>query len=186
MLKLLTKKSVGLYQEEEPWKNHTIKSITYDVTIIVNPEEAGVVSGAGTYSIKETETVTLSAAANEGYKFVNWTEKDTVVSTEAEYTFVITGDRNLVANFVSTESISELEASFKVYPNPVSDMLFIEAEIEVEEVAIFDVYGRQQNLSISATQQLSNSIDVSSLNNGVYFVKVVTSEGEVVKRFIKE
>ena len=156
----------------------------YEVTASVNDENFGSVAGVGIYGYGEE--VTLTATANEGYKFVNWTENDTVVSTEAEYSFVITGDRSLVANFVSTESISELEASFKVYPNPVSDMLFIEAEIEVEEVAIFDVYGRQQNLSNSATQQLSNSIDVSSLNNGVYFVKVVTSEGEVVKRFIKE
>ena len=156
----------------------------HEVTASVNIENAGEITGAGIYGYGEE--VTLTATANEGYKFVNWTENDTVVSTEAEYSFVITGDRSLVANFVSTESISELEASFKVYPNPVSDMLFIEAEIEVEEVAIFDVYGRQQNLSNSATQQLSNSIDVSSLNNGIYFLKVVTSEGEVVKRFIKE
>ena len=156
----------------------------HEVTASVNDENFGSVAGAGIYGYGEE--VTLTATANEGYKFVNWTENDTVVSTEAEYSFVITGDRSLVANFVSTESISELEASFKVYPNPVSDMLFIEAEIEVEEVAIFDVYGRQQNLSNSATQQLSNSIDVSSLNNGIYFLKVVTSEGEVVKRFIKE
>ena len=158
--------------------------LTYEVVASVNIENAGEITGAGIYGYGEE--VTLTATANEGYKFVNWTENDTVVSTEAEYSFVITGDRSLVANFVSTESISELEASFKVYPNPVSDMLFIEAEIEVEEVAIFDVYGRQQNLSNSATQQLSNSIDVSSLNNGIYFLKVVTSEGEVVKRFIKE
>ena len=155
--------------------------MTYEVTASVNDENFGAVTGADTYS--HGEEVTLTATANEGYKFVNWTENDTVVSTEAEYSFVITGDKSFVANFVSTESISELEASFKVYPNPVSDMLFIEAEIEVEEVAIFDVYGRQQNLRNSA---LSNSIDVSSLNNGIYFLKVVTSEGEVVKRFIKE
>ena len=153
----------------------------HEVTASVNDENFGSVAGAGIYGYGEE--VTLTATANEGYKFVNWTENDTVVSTEAEYSFVITGDKSFVANFVSTESISELEASFKVYPNPVSDMLFIEAEIEVEEVAIFDVYGRQQNLSNSA---LSNSIDVSSLNNGIYFLKVVTSEGEVVKRFIKE
>jgi hypothetical protein len=43
-----------------------------------------------------------------------------------------------------------------------------------------------EEFKISATQQLSNSIDVSDLNSGVYFVKVVTENGEVVKRFIKK
>ena len=30
------------------------------------------------------------------------------------------------------------------------------------------------------------TVDVRNLSNGVYFVKVVTENGEVVKRFVKE
>ena len=55
-----------------------------------------------------------------------------------------------------------------------------------QTIEIYDVYGRIQNLSNSATQQLSNSINVDNLNSGVYFVKVVTENGEVVKRFVKK
>ena len=43
-----------------------------------------------------------------------------------------------------------------------------------------------EEFKILATQQLSNSIDVTNLNSGVYFVKVVTENGESVKRFIKK
>ena len=84
------------------------------------------------------------------------------------------------------EGIEENTASFNIYPNPVNDVLFIETEAEVEEVSIFDVYGRNQNLRSSETQNLSISVDVANLNSGVYFVKVVTNEGEVVKRFVKK
>ena len=89
--------------------------------------------------------------------------------------------------FTDEDAIEEMTtSSFNVYPNPVNDRLNIEAEAEIEEVVVYDVYGRVQNLSNSATQQLSNSIDVANLNSGVYFVKVVTANGEMVKRFIKK
>ena len=45
------------------------------------------------------ETCTVTATANEGYAFVNWTEGDEIVSTDAAYSFVVTDERELVANF---------------------------------------------------------------------------------------
>ena len=60
--------------------------------------------------------VTLTATPNAGYKFTNWTEGGSVVSTSATYTFTITGDRNLRANFQALPtgylrvSIGNLEA----------------------------------------------------------------------------
>ena len=41
----------------------------------------------------------MSATANEGYTFINWTEDGEVVSTETTYSFVVTSDKNIVANF---------------------------------------------------------------------------------------
>ena len=86
---------------------------------------------------------------------------------------------------VVDDAVEEMTSSFNIYPNPVNDKIYIETESEVKEVVVYDVYGRVQNLSNSATQQLSNSIDVTDLNSGVYFVKVVTENGEAVKRIIK-
>ncbi|MBR6490790.1 MAG: hypothetical protein IKT02_00480, partial [Bacteroidales bacterium] len=57
--------------------------------------------GNGTFS--HGETCTLTATANTGYTFTNWTENGTVVSTSKTYSFVVTGDRNLVANFAQFE-----------------------------------------------------------------------------------
>ena len=154
--------------------------LTYEVTASVNEENFGVVTGSGTYN--HGEEVTLTAIPNEGYKFVNWTENDTVVSGEAEYTFVVKGDRSLVANFVSTESIDEMTASFRLYPNPANDKLNIVTETEIEEVVVYDAFGRQQ-LAVSCQQ---SAISVSGLNAGVYFVMIKTSEGVVTKRFVKK
>lgn len=70
---------------------------TAAVTATVNPDESGSVEGAGNFIIGTT--CTLKATANSGYDFVNWTENGNIVSEEIEYTFVVPGDRSLVANF---------------------------------------------------------------------------------------
>ncbi len=44
----------------------------------------------------------MTATANSGYTFTNWTNNGTVVSSAASYTFTLTGNLNLVANFQST------------------------------------------------------------------------------------
>ena len=73
-----------------PVVNHTI-------TVSANPAEAGTVTGGGEF--EETDEIAVKAVATEGYKFVNWTEGEEVVSTDAEYTFEVLADRALIANF---------------------------------------------------------------------------------------
>ncbi|MBQ1733138.1 MAG: InlB B-repeat-containing protein, partial [Bacteroidales bacterium] len=70
---------------------------SYTISASANPVAGGTVSGAGEYT--HGQSVTLNATANTGYNFVNWTENDTEVSTNAEYSFNATADRTLVANF---------------------------------------------------------------------------------------
>ena len=78
------------------WTKNGIQ-VSTNITALANPTEGGVVTGSGTYEMLDECTVT--ATANEGYNFVNWTENGNVVSNEAAYTFAVTGDRTLVANF---------------------------------------------------------------------------------------
>ena len=83
------------------------------------------------------------------------------------------------------ESINENAVALRIYPNPVNDQLIIETEVEISDAVVYDVYGRQHD-NMTTRQQGLVSINVSDLSNGVYFVKVVTNDGEVVKRFVKE
>ena len=70
---------------------------SYEVTVAANPAEGGTVAGSGTYD--HGATATLTATANTGYTFVNWTLNGTEVSTNATYSFTVTGAGNYVANF---------------------------------------------------------------------------------------
>ena len=72
-----------------------ISKIQYNVTLKADGD--GAVSGGGTY-VHGTE-VTVTADPDSGFRFVRWEENGTEVSDEAEYTFIIKGDRELTAVF---------------------------------------------------------------------------------------
>lgn len=68
------------------------------VTLHVNPEESGKVTGGGNYS--DGENVTVQAIPNIGFDFINWTDdEDNEVSDQLTHTFTLTEDVELTANF---------------------------------------------------------------------------------------
>ena len=76
----------------------------YSITVSANPSEGGTVTGAGGYY--EGTSVTLTATANHGYVFVDWTKNGTQVSTNPTFTFTVTAAGNYVANFETASSHS--------------------------------------------------------------------------------
>ena len=72
-------------------------SIMHHITVSANNAEAGTVSGGGDY--QEGSQATVSAQPNEHYAFVCWKENGVTVSSYANYSFTVWGDRNLVAEF---------------------------------------------------------------------------------------
>ncbi len=69
---------------------------TYSITASALPFEAGETTGSGVYSAGAQVTVT--ATANDGYRFIHWTENGAVVSSNPIYTFIANQSRRLDAN----------------------------------------------------------------------------------------
>ena len=74
-----------------------IPATQFAVSLSSNPLLGGTTTGAG--SFVSGSSVAVTALANIGYTFTNWTEGVNIVSTSANYIFVISGNRTLVANF---------------------------------------------------------------------------------------
>lgn len=70
---------------------------TYTISVSANPANGGTVTGGGGYTYGQSCTV--NATANSGYTFTNWTQNGNVVSSNASYTFNVTSNCTLVANF---------------------------------------------------------------------------------------
>lgn len=72
----------------------------------------------------------------------------------------------------------------KLFPNPATNILNIEAKSTIESISIYNVVG-QEVVSMKANEELVK-VDVSGLNSGIYVVKT-TIEGKVsTAKFIKE
>ncbi len=69
----------------------------HTVTVMADPAAGGTVDGGGTF---DTGTeITVTATANEGFMFLEWTENANRVSLDAAYTFIVDADRSLTARF---------------------------------------------------------------------------------------
>lgn len=94
--------------------NGTIEKVAqYTLSAVVSNAGAGTikVSPSGTVFDAETQ-ITVTATKNFGYKFVNWTDANNkVVSTDEEYTFSISANTALKANF---EKINTYALDYKV------------------------------------------------------------------------
>lgn len=73
---------------------------SYTITTSADPTAGGRVSGGGTFA--ENSIVTVTAIANNSYRFTGWFENGSQVSANASYTFTVRAGRALVAGFAYT------------------------------------------------------------------------------------
>ena len=80
------------------------------------------------------------------------------------------------------DAIHENGKEAKIYPNPANDILHVEGS-DVILVEVFNIMGQ----SVLYVDENFKSINISNLQNGVYFVRLKTNDGEkTVKLVIEE
>ena len=73
----------------------------FDIEVSANPQAGGTVTG-NEIDIPCGEYRTVTAIEDKCYTFINWTENGSIVSSDAEYPFVVERSRILTANFEKT------------------------------------------------------------------------------------
>ncbi|MCL2027506.1 MAG: DUF2436 domain-containing protein [Bacteroidales bacterium] len=89
--------------------------------------------------------------------------------------------RETIANFSSIGELAD-GSNIGIYPNPVSEKLFISADEPIKRAEIYDISGRL----VKVVQGDVKDIEVSDLRNGTYIVRFITDKGVVSLRFVKE
>lgn len=74
-----------------------------------------------------------------------------------------------------------LANTLSVYPNPTADLLYIDADQELEKIELFSLQGK-----LLLTRKGLKSIDLSSLEKGIYIMRASTSKSSVAKKIIKK
>ena len=99
---------------------------------------------------------------------------------ESEYGLTEEGE-----DFIRFSNVSVNEnpiSNVKLYPNPTTGLLSVEAE-EMTSVSVFDLVG--QCLIQMSAEDGQAVLDMSQLQSGIYFVKVSTANGSMVQRIVK-
>ena len=94
----------------------------------------------------------------------------------------------------STELLDDKESEpiifNKLYPNPVSDVLTLDYELDLDglvQINMFDLLGRsvfeQQQTQEEGRQKIQ--ISVNNLTPGTYFLKISAKNSQIIRKFIK-
>ena len=70
-----------------------------------------------------------------------------------------------------------------MHPNPAQDIVSLQHEQGIDRVEVRDLNGRLAAVEFNAA---NNSIDVSNLSTGVYYVTVYSNNATAVQKLIKK
>jgi len=112
---------------------------------------------------------------NVAYSTTNWTNIDAIAS------FSLNCNSATGVGEIATQNIS-------IYPNPVTNQLNIEFGVstsvneQIQRISILNITGKIVKTIVSN----NNTIDVSNLTKGIYFLQIQTENGMAVSKFIKD
>lgn len=72
------------------------------------------------------------------------------------------------------------DKNISLFPNPATNSINVNSSQEIISLTIVDQLGK-----VVLTKNKTTNLDVSELQSGIYFVKILTNEGSGVKKFIK-
>tara|TARA_B100001758_G_C18416790_1_gene620770 strand:- start:1360 stop:4254 length:2895 start_codon:yes stop_codon:yes gene_type:complete len=98
------------------------------------------------------------------------------------------GDVDIQTFSFVVSNVSEILNDLRIFPNPVSDILFISAthEIPYLSISIYDVKGQKIFSSYNLRNTLNTSLDISYLSSSVYLLVVESENIRFSQTFIKE
>ena len=154
---------------------------SFNITASTEPSQGGSVSGTGTYY--DGDTATITAMANEGYQFQNWSEFGSIVSTDTSLTFVVSGERSFVANFTQITARSDIinsQDEITIYPNPSNGRFHIKTNLDIKNILIYNAGG----VMVYETS-FHPSLNISYFPKGIYFIKFISRDNRrIMKRFL--
>ena len=90
-----------------------------------------------------------------------------------------------LTEFVNTLSTNTFALNdLQLYPNPIKNIVSISNTSTIDTIAITSVLG--QEILRKSVNDLQTEIDLSSLSNGIYFVKVSANDQEKTIKIVKE
>jgi hypothetical protein len=132
--------------------------------------DVSLTAGFGPITLAAGQTKRLGYAVCVGYSLL-----DITVAAQQAYTRY---------QALITANKGKLASSIQLYPNPAQTHLMVSGAV-AGTLSVVDLLGAEQKVLVTATAT-GAELDVHTLTPGVYFVRMATKQGTVVRRFVKE
>lgn len=134
--------------------------------------------------------IEMTATANSGYNFVQWLDAAQIDDLANPYWTGETFNNSLTFTALFEEAdnsiVEELNTPLELYPNPATDNLFIKTSGErILQWEIFNSQGLLVDAFVNRAFDRKVSLDISSLQPGVYSVSLKTELGTYTLRWVK-
>lgn len=131
-------------------------------------------------NLDNIETIEIDSPTAGAY-LIQITHKGNLIGGSQNYSLIVSG----VNQNLSNEDFNSDNLFIKIYPNPTQNVLNFSTtdNTSINNVSILDISGK---VVINSNNFNNNSVDISKLQSGVYFVKFSSDEKSIVKKFIKE
>lgn len=167
------------------------------------PTAISTTSATATMPVNDTKSFDITFEPQETYnKGITWSvapntiisiDENGVITALAEGTIRVTAtsvadptlSTTIDITVSGTVSIDEATAATRIYPNPMSDNLTIEADSPINSVQLWNTSG-QAVISEKAGELTTKTISTTDLIEGIYFVKVTTEKGTEIQKVIKK
>jgi hypothetical protein len=165
--------------------------IPYLIQTFEYPPGGGTTAGGGNYYYGQLATVEAFPAPD--WIFINWTNENGIpVCTEPLYSFIVTQDRDLTANFEFSDQIPETDVitDLIITPNPCKGSTKIMMEIQYKthiHIQLYSFNGSMLNTLIAQEVlpgKFEQKINTSNLHSGIYFIKIIRGNKILMMKMI--
>jgi len=137
--------------------------------------------GISTYSLDNQ----IFTCENIGENTVTLTVTDNYGNISTATAIVTVEDPENYCQFAGVDQ--NLSKAINLYPNPTNDVVNIDATgYNIDKVEIYDIQARLVKTFSAAKETGIFSADITSLNSGIYIIKLHSGENSVIKKIIKQ
>jgi hypothetical protein len=164
-------------------------SESVEISVIINPPDAGFVTGHGLYN--QGDQIELFANTNQAYTFLHWSEDGVYITNDNPLFFEAQQNRTITAEFeISTHiDIIKNKNIFSIFPNPSYSIVNISSNTtfnQIFEVKIYTVDYKLMDYIIFDTESSASEkkIDISEYQKGILIFEIIYENNKETHKIV--
>ncbi len=80
---------------------------------------------------------------------------------------------------------TKLSKAIAIYPNPAVSQCTVKSPLQIQKIVVLNAHGQIQHIDVLERHQKTATLDTKDLAAGIYYIRIQTSSGYAIKKFVK-